>query len=66
MAHRGGEGLWPSNTIYAFQRAVELGVDALELDIHLSADGALIVRHDPVVETTSRARSVVLPLAFTT
>ncbi len=65
MAHRGGEGLWPSNTLYAFQRAVELGVDALELDIHLSADGALIVRHDPVVESTCNGRGAIQSLSLT-
>jgi glycerophosphoryl diester phosphodiesterase len=52
-AHRGGEGQWPSNTLYAFQRALELGVDMLELDIQATADGALVVRHDPVVDTTT-------------
>lgn len=62
MAHRGGEGLWPSNTLYAFERAAALGVDALELDIHLSADGALIVRHDPVVETTTDGQGAIRDL----
>lgn len=53
VAHRGGEGQWPSNTLYAFERAINLGVDMLETDIHASADGVLIVRHDPVVDTTT-------------
>jgi len=52
-AHRGGEGQWPSNTLYAFERALRLGVDALELDIHATRDGVLVVRHDPVVDTTT-------------
>jgi glycerophosphoryl diester phosphodiesterase len=52
-AHRGGEGQWPSNTLYAFERALSLGMDALELDIHATVDGVLVVRHDPVVETTT-------------
>ena len=64
MAHRGGEGQWPSNTLYAFQQALSLGMDALELDIHLSADGALIVRHDPVVETTSNGRGAICDLSL--
>ncbi|MFM8319499.1 MAG: glycerophosphodiester phosphodiesterase [Chloroflexota bacterium] len=62
MAHRGGEGLWPSNTLYAFRQAAALGVNALELDIHLSADGALIVRHDPVVETTCNGQGAIRDL----
>ncbi|MHC4832130.1 MAG: glycerophosphodiester phosphodiesterase family protein, partial [Planctomycetota bacterium] len=46
IAHQGGDGLWPSNTRYAFERAVALGVDVLEMDVHASADGALVVIHD--------------------
>ncbi len=53
MAHRGGEGLWPSNTLYAFERAISLSADALELDIQSTADGVLVVRHDPFVESTT-------------
>src|SRR3990172_10432711 len=34
LAHRGGRGLWPENTLYAFQRAVKLGADVLDFDIH--------------------------------
>lgn len=52
-AHRGGEGQWPSNTLYAFERALALGVDVLEIDIHATADGALVVRHDPIVDSTT-------------
>jgi glycerophosphoryl diester phosphodiesterase len=46
IAHRGGTGLWPENTLEAFERAIELGVDGIELDVHLSADGKLVVHHD--------------------
>ncbi len=53
MAHRGGQGLWPPNTLYAFQEAVSLGVDVLELDIHRTVDGVLVVRHDPTVDATT-------------
>jgi glycerophosphoryl diester phosphodiesterase len=64
MAHRGGEGRWPSNTLYAFEQALALGVDSLELDIHMSADGALVVRHDPVVETTTNGRGAIRDLTL--
>ena len=53
MAHRGGEGRWPSNTLFAFQQAVASGADALEMDLQRTADGVLVVRHDPFVESTS-------------
>jgi len=53
MAHRGGQGLWPANTLFAFERAVSLGADILELDIHRTSDGALVVRHDPTVDSTT-------------
>jgi len=63
-AHRGGEKLWPSNTIYAYERALTLGVDALEMDIHATADGVLVVRHDPVVETTCNGHGAIADLTL--
>ena len=62
MAHRGGEGVWPSNTLYAFQQAAALGADVLELDIHATADGALVVRHDPFVESTTDGQGYISQL----
>jgi glycerophosphoryl diester phosphodiesterase len=53
MAHRGGNGLWPENTLYAFKQAVILGVDVLEMDLHSSADGVLVVMHDRTVDRTT-------------
>ena len=64
MAHRGGQGLWPPNTIYAFERAVALGVDVLELDIHASADGVLVVRHDPTVDATTNGAGAIRELTL--
>lgn len=45
--HRGCRGLLPENTWPAFQRALELGVDALELDVVVSQDGQVVVSHEP-------------------
>lgn len=45
--HRGSRGTRPENTLPAFREAVAAGVDFLELDLHLSADGVLIISHDP-------------------
>jgi glycerophosphoryl diester phosphodiesterase len=49
IAHRGASRERPENTVAAFIRAVELGADGIELDVHLSADNVLIVHHDPVL-----------------
>ncbi|PKO07076.1 MAG: hypothetical protein CVU41_03130 [Chloroflexi bacterium HGW-Chloroflexi-3] len=46
IAHRGFSGQFPENTLLAFQEAIELGVDALELDVQLSKDGELMIFHD--------------------
>ena len=53
IAHRGGRGLWPENTLYAFERAAELGVDVLEMDIHSTSDGVLVTMHDDTVDRTT-------------
>lgn len=47
VAHRGGAGLAPENTLAAFRQGLAFQADALELDLHMSQDGALIVVHDP-------------------
>jgi len=52
IGHRGAEGP-PENTIAAFERALELGVDGIELDVRASGDGHLIVVHDSVVNDVS-------------
>ena len=46
IAHRGGAGLWPENTLEAFDEAIKLGVHGLEFDLQLSADGQIMVHHD--------------------
>jgi glycerophosphoryl diester phosphodiesterase len=50
IAHQGGEHLRPSNTMVAYQHAVELGVDVLEMDMHGTADGVLVLSHDDTVD----------------
>ena len=47
QAHRGGAGLMPENTIPAMKNALDLGVNTLEFDLHLSSDGQVVVSHDP-------------------
>ncbi len=46
-AHRGAPAELPENTMASFRRAMELGADALELDVHCTRDGAVVVSHDP-------------------
>jgi glycerophosphoryl diester phosphodiesterase len=46
IGHRGAAGLAPENTLAAFSRACAIGVDGIELDVHLSADGVVVVHHD--------------------
>ncbi len=46
IAHRGFSGKYPENTILSFQKALELGVDAIELDVQLSRDGEVVIFHD--------------------
>jgi glycerophosphoryl diester phosphodiesterase len=54
IAHRGGAGLAPENTVAAFARAVQLWQpDMFELDVHASADGACVVIHDPTIDRTT-------------
>ena len=53
IAHQGGDGVWPGETMLAFRNAVELGVDVLEMDIHITQDGVLILMHDETVDRTT-------------
>jgi len=64
-AHRGGAALWPENSLLAFRNAAALGADFLETDVHLTADGEVVVLHDPTLErtTTGSGRVAALRLA---
>ena len=53
--HQGGAREAPSSTLYAFRHATERGVDALEMDVHATADGVLVVCHDATVDRTCNA-----------
>ena len=49
QGHRGARGLLPENTLPSFQRALELGVTTLELDLAVTRDGVLVISHDPAL-----------------
>jgi glycerophosphoryl diester phosphodiesterase len=50
IAHRGGAGLKPENTLAAFAHALDLGVDGFELDVHVAKDGTVVVFHDDALK----------------
>jgi glycerophosphoryl diester phosphodiesterase len=56
FAHRGGSALAPENTMAAFDNALALGADGLELDVHLSRDGVVVVHHDRLLDRTTALR----------
>lgn len=64
FAHRGGGGLFPENTLEAFKYSAEMGVDVLELDIHSTADGKLVVLHDRTVDRTTDGQGKISDLTL--
>lgn len=55
FAHRGGRALGPENTLVAFDLGAATGADGMELDVHLSRDGRVVVCHDPTLDRTTDA-----------
>lgn len=53
IAHQGGDGVWPGDTMYAFEKAVEIGADVLEMDAHITKDGHVVLMHDETVDDTT-------------
>lgn len=64
IAHRGGRGLWPENTLLAFRNAHALGVDVLEMDLRRTADAEIVVLHDDTVDRTTDGRGPVAALTL--
>ncbi len=56
LAHKGVSALAPENTLSAFKKALELGFGGIELDVHLSKDGYLVVCHDETVDRTTNGK----------
>jgi glycerophosphoryl diester phosphodiesterase len=63
-AHRGGARLWAENSLTAFRGALGLGVDLIELDVHQTRDGEVVVLHDPTLDRTTTARGPVRDRAW--
>jgi glycerophosphoryl diester phosphodiesterase len=60
IAHRGFSGAAPENTLAAFRKAIDIGSDMIELDIHLSKDGKIVVIHDESLEKTTNGKGKVV------
>ncbi|MDR1387851.1 MAG: glycerophosphodiester phosphodiesterase [Propionibacteriaceae bacterium] len=63
-AHRGASDQSPENTLSAFQRAIELGADGIELDVHLTRDGQVVVMHDETVDRTTDGQGWIKDLSW--
>lgn len=64
IAHRGGAWLWPEHTAVAFQGAADAGADVLELDLHATSDGVIVVLHDDTVDRTTDGTGAVKGMTF--
>lgn len=63
-AHRGASGYAPENTMPAFEKAIEMGADGIELDVQLTKDGELVVIHDETIDRTSDGHGWVKDLSY--
>ncbi len=63
-AHQGGAREGPSSTLWAMERAIAAGADALELDVHATADGQLVVCHDATVDRTTNGRGPITSMTL--
>lgn len=64
IAHRGASGLAPENTLSAFSKAIEIGVDRIEMDLRMTLDGEVVVIHDKTILRTTNGRGSVRKLGL--
>ena len=64
IGHRGAKGYAPENTLLSFQKAIDLGAEGIELDVHLSADGEIVVIHDETIDRTTNGKGIVNTLTL--
>ena len=64
IAHQGGDGLRPGNSMLAFVHADQLGVDALEMDVHATRDGVLVLMHDDSVDRTTDGTGLLREMTY--
>ncbi len=58
-AHRGFSGEYPENTMIAFEKAIEAGCEGIEMDVHFTKDGKLVIVHDELIDRTSDGKGFV-------
>lgn len=64
IAHGGSKALWPENTMMAIDGSMNLGVDALEMDVRLTKDDILVLRHDETIDRMSNGEGKVRDFSF--
>ncbi|MCD6564103.1 MAG: glycerophosphodiester phosphodiesterase, partial [Thermoproteales archaeon] len=63
MAHRGFSGMYPENTLLAFNEAIKINADLIEFDVRVSGDGVPVVIHDASVDRTTDGSGLVSELS---
>jgi len=64
IAHQGGDGVWPGDTMFAFEQAVAIGSDVLEMDAHITKDGEIVLMHDETVDDTTDGTGLIEELTM--
>ena len=64
IAHQGGDGVWPGDTMLAFENAVHIGADVLEMDAHITKDGQIVLMHDEEVDRTTDGAGLIEDLTL--
>lgn len=63
-AHRGASAHYPENTMIAFQKAAEMGVDGIEADVHLTKDGHIVICHDETIDRTTDHTGLIANMTY--
>ena len=64
IGHRGAKAWVDENTLESIQKAIELGADAVEIDVHTCKTGELIVIHDPTLKRTTNGKGKIAKLTY--
>ncbi len=64
IAHQGGDGIRPGDTMSAFENAVNIGADVLEMDAHITKDGQIVLMHDEKVDRTTNGTGLIEDLTL--